>query len=344
MRGSAIARTNRQYKVLFVSSGAQWKVHPGHVECVTDGAGVPYQYFHYSPWGESLISQTRTPNSTDFSTPYRFNAKELDSESGLFYYGARYYHPMVSKWLGVDPMASERSWLTPYNFVQNNPITRIDPDGRLDTKYIDEEGNLLLETNDGSQDIITVPNDKIEDFKYFGESYKNDGMKPLYDSKGWNDNMKAEMLGFETTNQMESVLGGFTRQWSRQKAINFLQNPSIKNAMAMSFSEALSQWTDAEKVMAGASIGAIGLLSMRNVVTQTSVGPIKGYTRHGLNQAISRNSGRGVHPSAIKDAALNPIKVIEQSGGRIKYVGKDATVILNSEGKVITTYGTPRSR
>ncbi|PMB17122.1 hypothetical protein CEN47_26455 [Fischerella thermalis CCMEE 5319] len=71
---------------------------------------------------------------------------------------------------------------------------------------------------------------------------------------------------------------------------------------------------------------------------------MKGYTRHGLNQAISRNSGRGVHPSAIKDAALNPIKVIEQSGGRIKYVGKDATVILNSEGKVITTYGTPRSR
>ncbi|PMB17119.1 hypothetical protein CEN47_26450, partial [Fischerella thermalis CCMEE 5319] len=45
-----------------------------------------------------------------------------------------YYHPVVSKWLGVDPMASERSWLTPYNFVQNNPITRIDPDGRLDTK------------------------------------------------------------------------------------------------------------------------------------------------------------------------------------------------------------------
>ncbi|RCX00993.1 RHS repeat-associated protein [Schleiferia thermophila] len=118
--------------------------HPdylGHVEYVTDGAGVPYQYFHYSPWGESLISQTRTPNSTGFSTPYRFNAKELDSESGLFYYGARYYHPVVSKWLSVDPMAHEREWLSSYNFVQNNPILRVDPDGRLDDIVITGENN-----------------------------------------------------------------------------------------------------------------------------------------------------------------------------------------------------------
>ncbi|KFD38214.1 hypothetical protein AT05_11065 [Schleiferia thermophila str. Yellowstone] len=116
--------------------------HPGHVEYVTDGAGVPYQYFHYSPWGESLISQTRTPNSTGFSTPYRFNAKELDSESGLFYYGARYYHPMVSKWLGVDPLAERNPDKTPYHYVSNNPINRIDPDGRDDFE-INSQGEIV---------------------------------------------------------------------------------------------------------------------------------------------------------------------------------------------------------
>ncbi|WP_235183105.1 RHS repeat-associated core domain-containing protein [Schleiferia thermophila] len=76
------------------------------------------------------MSQTRTPNSTDFSTPYRFNAKELDSESGLFYYGARYYHPVVSKWLSVDPLASEFPAWTPNNYTMNNPVYMMDPDGR----------------------------------------------------------------------------------------------------------------------------------------------------------------------------------------------------------------------
>lgn len=42
--------------------------------------------------------------------------------------------------MSVDPMASERSWLTPYNFVQNNPVLRIDPDGRLDDWYENQNG------------------------------------------------------------------------------------------------------------------------------------------------------------------------------------------------------------
>ncbi|WP_333596451.1 RHS repeat-associated core domain-containing protein [Schleiferia thermophila] len=76
------------------------------------------------------MSQTRTPNSTDFSTPYRFNAKELDPESGLFYYGARYYHPVVSKWLSVDPLAEKGPQYSPYNYCFNNPVHFTDPDGR----------------------------------------------------------------------------------------------------------------------------------------------------------------------------------------------------------------------
>lgn len=70
---------------------------------------------------------------------------------------------------------------------------------------------------------------------------------------------------------------------------------------------------------------------------------ITGYTRHGLNQAIGRNGGRGVHPEAILDAVRSPTKVIEQAGRATKYVGKDATVILIGEGKVITTWDRPRN-
>jgi hypothetical protein len=66
-------------------------------------------------------------------------------------------------------------------------------------------------------------------------------------------------------------------------------------------------------------------------------GPITGFTKHGLNQAISRD-GVGVSNRAMLDAVKNPTQVIQQSGGRTMYVGKDATVIKNAQGQVITTW------
>lgn len=66
-------------------------------------------------------------------------------------------------------------------------------------------------------------------------------------------------------------------------------------------------------------------------------GPINGFTKHGLNQAISRD-GVGVSNRAMLDAVKNPTQVVQQSGGRTMYVGKDATVVMNAQGKVITTW------
>ena len=63
--------------------------------------------------------------------PYLFNGKELDSETGLYYYGARYYDPKVSLWLNVDPLAEKYPNISPYTYVANNPINAIDPDGKL---------------------------------------------------------------------------------------------------------------------------------------------------------------------------------------------------------------------
>ena len=59
--------------------------------------------------------------------PYLFNGKELDTETGLYYYGARYYDPRVSIFLNVDPLAEKT--MTPYTYTNNNPINLIDPTG-----------------------------------------------------------------------------------------------------------------------------------------------------------------------------------------------------------------------
>ncbi len=40
-----------------------------------------------------------------YDNPFKFNAKELDDDTGLYYYGARYYNPRLSIWYGVDPLA-----------------------------------------------------------------------------------------------------------------------------------------------------------------------------------------------------------------------------------------------
>jgi RHS repeat-associated protein len=99
----------------------------GHTEYITDAGGYPYQYFYYTPFGESLITQHA--NTGGYSTSFRFNAKELDEETGNYYYGARYYNPRWSVWLGVDPKAHAFPYVTSYNYLLNNTIMMVDPGG-----------------------------------------------------------------------------------------------------------------------------------------------------------------------------------------------------------------------
>jgi len=105
--------------------------HLGSSSVLTDADGKTYQFTVYLPWGEVLAEQ----KAAEFSTPYQFNGKELDKETGLYNYGARYYDPSLSLWLGVDPLADKFPGWNPYNYTMNNPINMIDPDGRAPTDW-----------------------------------------------------------------------------------------------------------------------------------------------------------------------------------------------------------------
>ena len=73
-----------------------------------------------------------------------YNGKELDESFGLdwYSYGARMYDPQLGRWNQIDPMSDKRNWLTLYNYVQNNPLLRIDPTGAIDIFYINNDGTI----------------------------------------------------------------------------------------------------------------------------------------------------------------------------------------------------------
>lgn len=66
-----------------------------------------------------------------YNSPYKFNAKEYDAETGNYYYGARYYNPKWSIWLSVDPLAEKYPSFSSYAYTLQNPVRYTDPTGMV---------------------------------------------------------------------------------------------------------------------------------------------------------------------------------------------------------------------
>ncbi|MBP5524610.1 MAG: hypothetical protein J6Y11_03290 [Paludibacteraceae bacterium] len=91
---------------------------------LTDADGNIAQHVEYIPYGEVFVEE----RNSQFSTNFLFNAKELDNETGLYYYGARYLDPTGAMWLSVDPVF--HAGTSPYAYCLGNPVKMVDPDGR----------------------------------------------------------------------------------------------------------------------------------------------------------------------------------------------------------------------
>ncbi len=131
--------------------------HPDHLGTstfLTDYNGNAYQFFLNLPFGETMAEQL---GSNYYNTPYKFNGKELDEETGLYYYGARYYDPRVSIWLSVDPLAEKFPDHSPYVYCANNPLNMVDPTGMSEEKVDD----IRFRDNDGKL-IATYKTDKFD--------------------------------------------------------------------------------------------------------------------------------------------------------------------------------------
>ena len=149
--------------------------HLGSAQFVTDWRGRQYEHIEYTPYGELWIEEVAAGLD---KLPFRFTGKEMDEETGLYYYGARYLDPKYSRWLSGDPALNDYIPKAPiddeakkhnenlpgmggvfnvvnlhlYHYAGNNPVKYTDPDG----EHIE-----VFDNNDGTYTICggTINND-----------------------------------------------------------------------------------------------------------------------------------------------------------------------------------------
>jgi RHS repeat-associated protein len=122
-----------------------WYYHPDHLGStgfVTDQNGELYEHVEYFPFGETWVQE----HSNTQRTPCLYTGKELDEETGLYYYGARYYDPRTSVWQSPDPILGKylpsaggnnalgegvfnSMNLALYVYSYQSPLLMVDPDG-----------------------------------------------------------------------------------------------------------------------------------------------------------------------------------------------------------------------
>jgi len=197
--------------------------HLGSAQFVTDWRGKQYEHIEYTPYGELWIEEVAAGLD---KLPFRFTGKEMDEETGLYYYGARYLDPKYSRWLSGDPALSDYIPKAPiddeakkhnenlpgmggvynivnmhlYHYAGNNPVKYTDPDGKADNDRISAavQANLDFSSTDRMacdvfvtkvlEDANVKPNDWPDPRTTTVKGYREHYHKDLKTiaSAGWN--------------------------------------------------------------------------------------------------------------------------------------------------------------
>ena len=144
------------------------------------------------------------------SFSHTFSAKEKDAETGLSYFGSRYYSSDLSIWLSVDPMSDKYPSLSPYVYCADNPVRLVDPNG---------ESTQVVDNGDGTYTVV-------------GGNVK-DGDNGIYLRKS--DGSNGKLLAYSATPESfyNSETGEFKGRIdpNNQKGRNFLNNKVLKSGL-----------------------------------------------------------------------------------------------------------------
>jgi len=188
---------------------------------------------------------------------YKFTGKELDTETGLYYFGARYYDPKVSRWISCDPafeeylpvgnnnrnLPGEGGIFNPinlalYHYAGNNPIKYVDPNGksllsnikenlmsRLFEVLVDRNGQCILEYEEAVFLTDVLVDVIIKDIIGFNKIY--DKMKKGYESKYNDFKKKAEKRMEILKKDIKEQKDYLKKKYNKNVDLNELANDKI---------------------------------------------------------------------------------------------------------------------
>ena len=150
---------------LIPNTSSVYYYHPNHLgsTCyVTDGNAIVQQGFLYAPFGE-ITNEYNNSFGSSVLPKYSFNAKELDEETGMYYYEARYYNPPT--FISRDPLFEKYPTFSPYAYCANNPVKYIDPTGEEFDDYFNNKGKYLGSDNAATDNVRIIPQENWDRLK-----------------------------------------------------------------------------------------------------------------------------------------------------------------------------------
>jgi RHS repeat-associated protein len=144
----------------------QYDNHLGSACLELDSNAAIISYEEYHPFGTTSYRSGRTLTEVSLKR-YKYVGKEKDEETGLYYYGARYYAGWICRFVSVDPLARDYPQLTSYNYAGNKPIAYIDIDG-MQAEGDPPRGkviNVHKEEMRVADEAVKINNEKVNNLK-----------------------------------------------------------------------------------------------------------------------------------------------------------------------------------
>jgi len=110
--------------------------HLGSTVLVTDATGATVWSTEYTPFGNLTFAEGKLKKAV------KFTGKDLDEDTGLYYFNARWYDQSIGRFISEDPIKDGLNW---YTYAANNPLRFVDPTGLTTENNEDNELNRVLD-------------------------------------------------------------------------------------------------------------------------------------------------------------------------------------------------------
>ncbi|WP_172677348.1 RHS repeat domain-containing protein [Marinifilum fragile] len=167
--------------------------HLGSASLELDENADIISYEEYHPFGTTSYRSGRTETETSLKR-YKYVGKERDEETGLYYYGFRYYAAWICRFVSVDPLQFEYPHYTPFQYAGNKPISYIDLDGLEELSYKSDFnirlGYVTLGSGKKIVSYILHDGDRPINQQFTVNSTRNSMQKPIRTYTNQNDNIE----------------------------------------------------------------------------------------------------------------------------------------------------------